>query len=154
MYFVLFDLLPAGWLVEASAELLGGLNILAPPPAEVEDLAPLPGVEADLAPLLAAADEVAPLPTAVDEAPPLPAAGAEAAPLPAAPLLAAVVFAPLAAAGEEFVVDDDGAPLALPVADEAAPWCHSGTVLFACNQKIKQLYNDQSIEMNIQVISK
>ena len=126
MYFVLFGLLPAGWLVEASAELLGGLN-LAPLPAAADEvaplLAPLPRVEADLAPL----------PAAADEAPPLPAAGAEAAPLPAAPLLAAVVFAPLAAAGEEFVVDDDGAPLALPVADEAAPWCHSGTVLFACN---------------------
>ena len=119
MYFVLFGLLPAGWLVEASAELLGGLNILAPPPAEVEDLAPLPGVEADLAPLPAAADEVAPLPAAGDEDAPLPAA--------------LVVFAPLAAAGEEFVVDDDGAPLALPVADEAAAWCHSGTVLFSCN---------------------
>ena len=109
MYFVLFGLLPAGWLVEASAELLGGLNLFAPLPAAVEDLAPLPAVGEELAPLPAAGDEDAPLPAAL------------------------VVFAPLAAAGEEFVVDDDGAPLALPVADEAAPWCHSGTVLFSCN---------------------
>ena len=79
MYFVLFGLLPAGWLVEASAELLGGLNLFAPLPAAVEDLAPLPavgeevaplpGVEADLAPLPAAADEVAPLPAADEAAP-------------------------------------------------------------------------------------
>ena len=133
MYFVLFGLLPAGWLVEAFAELLGGLNLFAPLPAAVEDLAPLPAVGEELAPLPGVVADFAPLPAAADEAPPLPAAGAEAAPLPAAPLLAAVVFAPLAAAGEEFVVDDDGAPLALPVADEAAPWCHLGTVLFSCN---------------------
>ena len=129
MYFVLFGLLPAGWLVEASAELLGGLNLFAPLPAAVEDLAPLPAVGEELAPLPGVVADLAPLPAAADELAPLPAAGDEAAPLPAA----LVVFAPLAAAGEEFVVDDDGAPLALPVADEAAPWCHSGTVLFSCN---------------------
>ena len=132
MYFVLFGLLPAGWLVEASAELLGGLNLFAPLPAAVEDLAPLPAVGEELAPLPGVVADLAPLPAAADEVAPLLAAVDEAAPLPAAPLLA-VVFAPLAAAGEEFVVDDDGAPLALPVADEAAPWCHSGTVLFSCN---------------------
>ena len=133
MYFVLFGLLPAGWLVEASAELLGGLNLFAPLPAAVEDLAPLPAaVGEELAPLPGVVADLAPLPAAADEVAPLPAAVDEAAPLPAGPLLA-VVFAPLAAAGEEFVVDDDGAPLALPVADEAAPWCHSGTILFSYN---------------------
>ena len=134
MYFVLFGLLPAGWLVEASAELLGGLNLFAPLLAAVEHLAPLPAVGEELAPLPGVVADLAPLPAAAGVV-------AYLAPLPVA-------------AGEEFVVDDDGAPLALPVADEAAPWCHFGTVLFACNQKIKQLYNDQSIEMNIQVISK
>ena len=116
MYFVLFGLLPAGWLVEASAELLGGLNLFAPLPTAVEDLAPLP---------VAVGEELAPLP----------AAGvlADLAPLPAAAGVVAYLAPLPVAAGEEFVVDDDGAPLALPVADEAAPWCHSGTVLFSCN---------------------
>ena len=111
MYLALFGLFPVGWLVEASAVVLGGLKLLAPV----------------FAPLLAAAvpapegEEFAAL---ADE----PAALADvAAALADLPLEAATAADPLEA-------DVELAPLGVVVPDvELPPCCHAGAVLFSCN---------------------
>jgi hypothetical protein len=112
MYLVLLDLFPVGWLVEASAVVLGGLKLLAPvfapllaaavPAPEGEDFAALADEPAALAelPLEAAADE---------------------------PLEADVELAPLGV-----VVPDVELP----------PCCHAGAVLFSCNYFCWIHFND------------
>ena len=110
MYLALFGLFPVGWLVEASAVVLGGLKLLAPV----------------FAPLLAAAvpapegEEFAAL---ADE----PAALANVAP--------ALADLPLeAAAADPLEADVELAPLGVVVPDvELPPCCHAGAVLFSCN---------------------
>ena len=69
MYLVLLDLFPVGWLVEASAVVLGGLKLLAPvfapllaaavPAPEGEEFAALADEPAALVPVAAALADVA-----------------------------------------------------------------------------------------------
>ena len=110
MYLALFGLFPVGWLVEASAVVLGGLKLLAPV----------------FAPLLAAA---VPAPE-----------GEEFAALadePAALADVAVALADLpfeAPAADPLEADVELAPLGVVVPDvELPPCCHAGDVLFSCN---------------------
>ena len=110
MYLALFGLFPVGWLVEASAVVLGGLKLLAPV----------------FAPLLAAA---VPAPEGEEFAAP----ADELAAL--ADVAATLVELPLEeAADEPLEADVEPAPLGVVVPDvELPPCCHAGAVLFSCN---------------------
>ena len=112
MYLALLGLFPVGWLVEASAVVLGGLKLLAPV----------------FAPLLAAA---VPAPEGEEFA------GLADEPAALADVAAALVDLPLeaaAAAADPLEADVELASLGVVIPDvELPPCCHAGAVLFSYN---------------------